>query len=56
MPSATDPLSEMMRLSQMTLTPFKLWLSAAEAWQRSWADAVRGATDTQQTRPIRRAA
>ena len=56
MPSATDPLSEMMRLSQMTLTPFKLWLSAAEAWQRSWADAVRGASDAQQTRPIRRAA
>ena len=54
--SVPDPLSEMMRLSQMTLTPFKLWLSAAEAWQRSWADAVRGATEAQQTRPIRRAA
>jgi hypothetical protein len=33
--SATDPVSELMRLSEMTLVPFKIWLSATEAWQRA---------------------
>jgi DNA-directed RNA polymerase specialized sigma24 family protein len=26
----------------MTLAPFKIWLCATEAWQRSWAEAIRG--------------
>jgi hypothetical protein len=38
--SATDPVSELMRLSEMTLVPFKIWLSATEAWQRGWAETV----------------
>jgi hypothetical protein len=33
--SATDPVSELMRLSEMTLVPLKIWLSATEAWQRA---------------------
>jgi hypothetical protein len=39
--SATDPVSELMRLSEMTLVPFKIWLSATEAWQRGWAELER---------------
>jgi hypothetical protein len=35
-----DPVSEMMRMGEMALVPFKLWMRAAEAWQRSWASAV----------------
>jgi cellobiose-specific phosphotransferase system component IIA len=41
----SDPASEMMRFGEMTLVPFKLWLQAAEAWQRSWAAAVSGSTE-----------
>jgi hypothetical protein len=51
-----DPASEMMRLGEITLTPFKIWLQVAEAWQRSWADAIRGASEAQQARPTQRAA
>jgi hypothetical protein len=56
MSSTMDPVSEMMRLSEITLTPFKIWLQAAEAWQRSWVDVMRGASEAQQLRPIQRAA
>jgi hypothetical protein len=35
-----DPASEMMRLGEMTLAPFKLWMEVAEAWQRTWAAAM----------------
>jgi hypothetical protein len=38
-PSASpfgDPVSDMMRLSEMALVPFKLWMQAAEQWQRNW--------------------
>jgi hypothetical protein len=38
----TVPVSEMMRLSEMTLAPFKLWMEAAETWQRTWMTAVVG--------------
>lgn len=55
-PSVANPVAEMMRLGEMTLTPFKIWLNAAEAWQRSWAEALRASTDTQQAPPIKRAA
>lgn len=40
--SSADPVSEMVRLGAISLAPFKIWLNAAEAWQRSWADAMRG--------------
>jgi hypothetical protein len=56
MPSPANPVAEMMRLSEMTLTPFKIWLNAAEAWQRSWAEVLRTTTDTQQAPPIKKAA
>jgi hypothetical protein len=56
MTATADPMTEMVRLGQMTLTPFKVWLSAAEAWQRSWAEAMRSSPDGQQTPAIRRAA
>jgi hypothetical protein len=54
--SVGDPVAEVMRLGEMTLTPFKIWLSAAEAWQRSWAEAIRGSTDTQRAPLSKRAA
>ena len=55
MPSTTNPMSEMMRLGEMTLTPFKIWLNAAEAWQRTWAEAMRRSTDGYLMPPIKRA-
>ena len=55
-PSVANPVAEMMRLGEMTLTPFKIWLNAAEAWQRSWAEALRTTTDTRQAPPIKKAA
>jgi hypothetical protein len=55
-PSVANPVAEMMRLGEMTLTPFKIWLNAAEAWQRSWAEVLRTTTDTQQAPPIKKAA
>src|SRR5262245_5658437 len=33
---------EMMRLSEMTLTPFTLWIEAAQAWQRAWVSTMFG--------------
>ncbi len=33
----SDPVSEMVRLSEMALVPFKVWVEAAEQWQRNWA-------------------
>jgi hypothetical protein len=56
MPSTANPMAEMVRLGEMTLTPFKIWLNAAEAWQRSWAEALRASADIQPTPPIKRAA
>jgi hypothetical protein len=38
----TVPASEMVRFSEMTLAPFKLWIEAAEAWQRTWLTAMSG--------------
>jgi len=38
----SDPMLEMMRFGEMTLVPFRLWVEAAEAWQRSWAAAMSG--------------
>lgn len=40
----TIPASEMMRFSEMTLTPLRLWMEAAETWQRTWMTTMsRGA-------------
>jgi hypothetical protein len=39
-PPLADPVSEMMRMGEMALVPFKLWMQAAEAWQRNWASAM----------------
>jgi hypothetical protein len=30
----------MMRLSEMALVPFKLWMQAAEQWQRNWVNLM----------------
>ena len=46
-----DPMSEMMRLQELTLAPFKLWMQAAEMWQRNWADAMTGSYESGQARP-----
>ena len=40
----TVPVSEMMRFGEMTLAPFKLWMEAAETWQRNWIAAMSGGT------------
>jgi hypothetical protein len=50
-----DPMSEMMRLQELTLAPFKLWMQTAEMWQRNWADAMTGSFEPGQARPTRRA-
>jgi hypothetical protein len=34
----------MVRLSAMALVPFKLWVQAAEQWQRSWVDLMSART------------
>ena len=51
----TDPMSEMMRLQEMTLAPFKLWIQAAELWQRNWADVMSGSAESRPPRPIKKA-
>ena len=51
-----DPVSEMMRLGEMTLVPFKLWIQVAEAWQRNWAAAMSGRTELQSPPSTRKAA
>ena len=38
----TVPASEMMRFSEMTLAPYKLWIEVAETWQRNWMAAMSG--------------
>jgi hypothetical protein len=39
---STIPASEMIRFSEMALAPFKLWIEAAETWQRTWMTAMSG--------------
>ena len=55
-PPFADPVSEMMRLGEMTLVPFKLWIQAAEAWQRNWAAAMLGSTESRSAPPPKKAA
>ena len=54
--ASTDPMSEMMRLGEMTLVPFKLWMQAAETWQRNWMAIISGSVDSGPSRPIKKAA
>ncbi|MBO0763334.1 MAG: hypothetical protein J2P50_01885 [Hyphomicrobiaceae bacterium] len=55
-PPFADPVSEMLRLGEMTLVPFKLWIQVAEAWQRNWAIAMSGSRELQPPPPTRKAA
>jgi hypothetical protein len=58
----TQPASEVMRFSGMTLTPFNLWIEAAQAWQRAWLSTMFGGalaepssmTSTRRTEPSTR--
>ena len=52
----TDPMSEMMRLGEMTFAPFKLWMQAAEMWQHNWAAIMSGSVEPRPPRPIKKAA
>ena len=38
----TQPTSELMRFSGMPLTPFNLWIEAAQAWQHAWLSTMFG--------------
>jgi hypothetical protein len=52
-----DSGSDMLRLQELTLvTPFMLWMQAAEMWQRNWAEAMTGSYGSRQERPTRTAA
>ena len=49
-----DSMSDMMRLQELTLVaPFRLWMHAAETWQRNWADAMTGSYQAQPEPPRR---
>ena len=52
----TDPVSEMMRLGEMTFAPFKLWMQAAEMWQHNWAAVMSGSVEPRSSRSIKKAA
>jgi hypothetical protein len=49
-----DPVSEMMRLTEATLIPFRLWLQTAEMWQRNWSAAVSGLSERQESQSTRK--
>ena len=51
----SDPVFEMMRFGEMTLVPFRLWVQAAEAWQRSWVAAMSGSTEPRPPPPAKKA-
>jgi hypothetical protein len=38
----TRPTSEMMGLGETAMTPFTLWIEAAQAWQRAWISTMTG--------------
>jgi hypothetical protein len=50
-----DPVSEMKRLQELTLAPFKFWIQAAEMWQRNWADVMSGSAESRPAHPIKKA-
>jgi hypothetical protein len=57
-----EPMREMMRLQELTLAPFqeltlapfKIWIQAAEMWQRSLSGALTGPYESVQGRPTRK--
>jgi hypothetical protein len=49
-----DPASEVMRLQELTLAPFKLWIQTAEMWQRSWTGIMSGPAESRPSRPVKR--
>jgi hypothetical protein len=52
-----DSGTDMTRHQDLTLiTPFMLWMQAAEMWQRNWAQAMTGSYESRQERPAKRAA
>jgi hypothetical protein len=52
-----ESVSDMVRMQELALvTPFRLWMQAAEMWQRNWAEAMTGPYELRQERPARRAA
>lgn len=48
-----DPLSGMTHLTEMTLAPFRLWMQAAELWQRSWTAAMSGVAKPRELPPTK---
>jgi hypothetical protein len=50
----TQPTSEMMRFGEMTLTPFNLWIEAAQAWQRAWISTMFGGALPESMAPTQR--
>jgi hypothetical protein len=55
--SFKGPTSDMLRIQELTLmTPFMLWMQAAEMWQRNWAEAMTGSYEPRKERPTRTAA
>ena len=56
-PSLKGSAPDMLRIQELTLlTPFMLWMQAAEMWQRNWAEAMTGSFEPRQERPNRKAA
>lgn len=53
-PPLIDPASEIMRLQELSLAPFKLWMQSAEMWQRSWADIMSVSAEKMPSRPIKK--
>lgn len=49
----TDPLAGMAHLAELTLAPFRLWMQAAEVWQRSWTVAVSGVAKPRELPPTK---
>ena len=44
---------DLLRLGEMSVTPFKMWLQAADMWQRDWARAMSIWTGPSQSRSNR---
>jgi hypothetical protein len=55
-PVFADPVSEMTRLAEATLVPFRLWMQAAEMWQRNWTVVMSGLAEPTRPPPARKAA
>jgi hypothetical protein len=50
----SNSVSDMVRLQELALVmPFRLWMQAAETWQRNWAEVMTGSYDARPDRPTR---